>query len=474
MGRHPQARGCCLLLLSLWCFTVQAQDGQWKTITDTSYFKTGEDEWNLVESVLRSDPANVFLLLNRGTSPNASAEGGMSALMFAAESGDSLSLQLLILNGADLEYTQVENTTPLLVAVLNQQFSCAHLLLQSGANPNHKDDYGGSALLYAAALNDYALADLLLFYGADPTVRDKQGNDAMMTAVSLKHLECTDILLQNGLNPDSRDKEQNTPLMIAAQQGNMQMASLLLEYEARLEASNASNYTPLSHAIQTSRLGMVEMLVDSGSNVHHLITPRMNQFDLARIQGKQAVIAVLKKEGAKATPRPDFSEFQLHWSNSFGAGEHLMGLHLAWHDRKFGMYVESGYQVRPVLKTRQYQENDTLIYQYRESRSLWSLGVGKNFTLARDVNDMALGAYASLQGMLSWAQHKGLAQRPPLDLRLGLSAGLFLQGNIAGIRMGADRYHFGSLHEGKWKMNVSLYLRMPYGKSRYHVKEITY
>ena len=90
--------------------------------------------------------------------------------------------------------------------------------------------------------------------------------------------------------------------MIAAQQGNMEMVSLLLEYGAALEATNENSYTPLSHAIQTSRMAMVEMLVDSGANVHHEIKTRMNQFDLARIRGNQAVIAVLKKKGAKATP----------------------------------------------------------------------------------------------------------------------------------------------------------------------------
>ena len=99
------------------------------TLTDTSYFKSGDDEWNLVESVLRGKPASVLFLLKRGVSPDARAEGGMTALMYAAERGDSMLVKLLVLNGADLELTHVENTTPLMVAILNQQFGAAHQLL---------------------------------------------------------------------------------------------------------------------------------------------------------------------------------------------------------------------------------------------------------------------------------------------------------------------------------------------------------
>ncbi len=136
----------------------------------------------------------------------------MTALMHAAESGDSLLTKILVLNGADMELRDREETTALHSwQALNQQFEAAYLLLKKGANPNHQDSYGGSALIYAAGLNDYPMADLLLFFGASDTLKDKKGNDAMMTAVSLGHLECADVLLQNGAQSRHQGSTNSIP-----------------------------------------------------------------------------------------------------------------------------------------------------------------------------------------------------------------------------------------------------------------------
>ncbi len=90
---------------------IYAQEEALDEPLDTTYFKAGEDDWNLVESVLKGNPDAVMLLLERGADPNAAAEGGMTALMFAAESGDVLMVKMLVLNGADLDFSDAEGTT---------------------------------------------------------------------------------------------------------------------------------------------------------------------------------------------------------------------------------------------------------------------------------------------------------------------------------------------------------------------------
>ncbi|MCK4747166.1 MAG: ankyrin repeat domain-containing protein, partial [Bacteroidales bacterium] len=82
---------------------AQEQTHDLFTLSDTSYFKTDMDDWNLVESVLRGEYSSVLMLLKRGADPDAKAEGGMTALMYAAENGDTMMVKLLVLNGADLE-----------------------------------------------------------------------------------------------------------------------------------------------------------------------------------------------------------------------------------------------------------------------------------------------------------------------------------------------------------------------------------
>lgn len=453
---------------------LHAQADSLHVLTDTSYFKNGQDDWNLVESVLRSQPANALFLLERGANPDAAAEGGMTALMYAAEKGDTLLLKILVLNGANTELTRVEETTPLMVAVLNQHFDAAHILLRKGANPDHRDHYGVSSLIYAAALNSYSLADLLLFYGATDSLKDHNGNDAIMTAVCMGNLECADVLLQNGVEPDSRDKKMNTPLMIAAQQGNTEMIKLLLEYQAGKEFTDKNNYTPLAHAIRTGETNAAKILIDSGANIHHLISKKQNLYDLAKKQREEEISKLLKKKGASPIPTPDFSEFGIGWGNSFMKDEHMMQGRIWWQDQKFGYFAETGYDVRTTLQTRQVEISDTLIHQYRESRSAWTTGMGRYFTLETDPSGMDYGFYAGIYGMFSFPRYRGIADNPPAEFNLIPSAGFFMRGQMAGMKAGVERYTFGTLYETKWKINITLFARIPYNNSSYAYKEIRY
>jgi ankyrin repeat protein len=453
---------------------IYAQQSVINEIADTSYFRSGDDNWNLVEAVLKRDPGAVLMLLKRGADPDASAEGGMTALMFACESGDTLLVKLLVLNGADPELTYLEGTTPLIISVLNNHFDVAYYLLQKGADPNHRDNYQGSALIYAAAINTYEIADLLLFYGASDSTRDKDGNTALMTAVYFGNLETADVLLQNGLDPDGRDNQDNTPLMIAAQMGKVNMTQLLLEKRAALEKVNKLNYTPLAHAVRFSRDTIVKILIDSGANVNHAIKPNETLSDLARQQGDRKILELLKKAGASYSPRPDFSEFGLGWGNSFNGNEHMMQVRVSLVDRKYGFFAETGIDFRPIYRKVQVEVDDLLIQQYRESRWVWTHGAGKNFSLFHDHSGMEYGAYGSLYGMLSMPTYRGVTDHKKVNYSAALSGGLFLRGNMAGVKAGVERYTYGTLLEGPWKMNITLFVRIINHKKENVRKEIIY
>ena len=76
--------------------------------------------------------------------------------------------------------------------------------------------------------------------------------------------------------------------------------------------------------------------------------------------------------------------------------------------------------------------------------------------------------------MLSMPSYKGVSDHQKVNFSLALSAGLYMKGDIAGIKAGAERYTFGTLLEGAWKTNITIFLRIRKQKNAYVWKEITY
>ncbi len=46
--------------------------------------------------------------------------------------------------------------------------------------------------------------------------------------------------------------------------------------------------------------------------------------------------------------------------------------------------------------------------------------------------------------------------------------------NLAGMKAGAERYTYGTLLEGAWKINITIFLRIIKQKNKNVQKEITY
>ncbi len=119
------------------------------------------------------------------------AQGGFAALHFAVREGHAETAAQLIAQGADInQRTEGDQSTPLLVAVINGNYDIARDLLEAGADPNLVSDDGAGPLF--ATLNiewslrtwypqpqafrqqetDYLeLMRLLLDAGADPNAR---------------------------------------------------------------------------------------------------------------------------------------------------------------------------------------------------------------------------------------------------------------------------------------------------------------
>ena len=96
-----------------------SQDGN--EITGDTISKEQLD-FQLVVTSSKGDATTVLYLLGKGANVNATADNGISALMYAAQNGHFQVVKTLIANGADLNYFPEYELSSLASAVINNQY----------------------------------------------------------------------------------------------------------------------------------------------------------------------------------------------------------------------------------------------------------------------------------------------------------------------------------------------------------------
>jgi ankyrin repeat protein len=118
-------------------------------------------------------------------------QGGLTPLHYAVRDGRDEAARLLLAAGADINgVTKGDQTSPLLMAVINGNYDLALYLLENGADPNLASD-DGAAPLFATVNQEWHLRT----WYPQPTAQQQQ---------KTTHLELMRALLEAGADPDKR------------------------------------------------------------------------------------------------------------------------------------------------------------------------------------------------------------------------------------------------------------------------------
>ncbi len=188
--------------------------------------------------------------LSAASSVTAMARGGLTAFHFAAREGDIETGRVMLDAGVDINQVDADNTSPLVVSILNKRYSYAKFLLERGADPNIADARGRAALYAAVDMRneDYSalpnhkendplpsldLIQALLNRGANPNatltkaIAGRSGMDAgdttlgvgttpFMRAARAGDAPAMRALLAKGADPNLTTKDGNNALQFAA------------------------------------------------------------------------------------------------------------------------------------------------------------------------------------------------------------------------------------------------------------------
>jgi cytohesin len=223
--------------------------------------------------------------------------GELTALAYAARSGDIESSRILLKAGADVNQVTGYGWSPLLAATQNRNYKLGVFLLENGADPNLTNK-GGWTPLYLATDNrniengDYPVRKpdmdhlefikILLSRGADVNARMKDSTDTrtVFTNQWLDENGATAFLLANGADPKINTALNVTPLQVAAGIGWVEGVTFEWSPEATSEAVKMllklgvdpniqadTGRTAMHGAAHKGRADVIQALADHGARL---------------------------------------------------------------------------------------------------------------------------------------------------------------------------------------------------------------
>jgi ankyrin repeat protein len=246
--------------------------------------------------------------------------GGLTPLMFAARDGCTECGKMLVEAGADINLSDPENISPLMMAIMNTHYDLAAYLIKKGANPN-KWDFWGRAPLYAAV---------------DMNTLPRGGRPDLPSLDETTALQVVQLLLDAGANPNMRLKMPlpfrnigndrgldrmitagTTPLLRAAKALDAPAIRALIAKGADLTLANAQGMTPTMAAaglgsvdadtrgvyttedVQQRSIESLKLLLDAGGDVNAQDSRGLTALHEAARWGWNDVVKFLVERGAK-------------------------------------------------------------------------------------------------------------------------------------------------------------------------------
>ncbi|MCX7955298.1 MAG: ankyrin repeat domain-containing protein [Bacteroidales bacterium] len=210
-----------------------------------------EIDYKLLQYCYKGNFDSVLHYLNKGADPNAISSDGTPAIFYALQSGKIMIIKSLVLNGANVN-VYAHGYTPLLLAILYNNYEACKFLIEKGANVNFILKDRISLLHYAVKNSDYNIVNLLLLHKSDVNYQDKEGNSPLFWAIKYLRNDLLDLLYKAGANFNLQNKKGQTPILFALETGNKNMVFDILKYPLNLNVCDYEKRCICYYALQTN------------------------------------------------------------------------------------------------------------------------------------------------------------------------------------------------------------------------------
>lgn len=168
----------------------------------------------------------------------------------------------------NVNITEENGMTPLMIAAANNNVSIAKLLLASGADVNVKNEKGETALDISLSSKLNNMVDILMAAGAEIKEQDKK-LFSLLEAARNGHFNIVKYCIDHNFNVDERSEVGVTPLMLASANGHKDIVKYLLKHGADFNLKEyLREYNALMFAIENGYQNIVKILLDQVKKVH--------------------------------------------------------------------------------------------------------------------------------------------------------------------------------------------------------------
>ncbi len=208
---------------------------------------------------------------------------GRTALSIAACQNFREIAEILVKNGADLNYESDDEQRPIHFAAFLGHPGIIEILLQAGVSVNSRSVWNGETPLILAACGGHAqTAQFLISKGADMEMQDSNGNRALHLAANLEHVRTVATLIKAGAEVNCENKDLYTPLISSfVNKGHNPIIKMLLKAGAdvRMQSMRRSN-SALDMAIvqRSGSAQQLALLYAAGTSICQEVKDDIDQY----------------------------------------------------------------------------------------------------------------------------------------------------------------------------------------------------
>ncbi|MEM6259898.1 MAG: ankyrin repeat domain-containing protein [Planctomycetota bacterium] len=191
----------------------------------------------------------------------------LKALTKSAKANDAETMKRLLEKGADPNFGDPKEYSPMMIAIRGKQPALVKLLLEHGADPNRDPGWNSrSPLAQACYKGNPEIVKLLLDAGADPDAGG-DGFTPLYFSAGKGELESIEALLEAGadINLGCPGFEKCTALIAAASKGQAEAVTLLVKEGANIEQEDEKGFTALSAATANAHTDVARQLIRLGA-----------------------------------------------------------------------------------------------------------------------------------------------------------------------------------------------------------------